>query len=325
MVGYDQIPPTPGVAHERLGQSTEARVAPERAADRLAARGYSEVITYSFIDAEIEEAVNPGVAPVRLANPIASDMAVLRRSLWPGLLNAARQNLAHQRARFKLFELGPQFEADGAGVRQTAVLAGLAVGSRAPEHWDGAGPELDFYDVKGDVEALLQLTGRAAEFRFEPATHPALSPGRTARVLRGVESIGWLGVLHPDLQNRLDMKRNAILFALQVHATFAAAVPAFRTYSKFPSIRRDLAIVVEEKISAATVVNCARAAAGELLQHVIVFDVYRGSGVDSRRKSIGLGLILQDVSRTLTDADADQSMQSVTLRLERELGATIRT
>jgi len=325
MVGYDQIPPTPGTMRERLGRATESAVTPERTADRLAARGYSEVISYSFVDADLEEAVNPGVTPVRLANPIASDMAVLRRSLWPGLMNAARQNLAHQRGRFKLFELGPQFEADGQGVRQTAVLAGLAVGTRGPEHWDGAGPDVDFYDVKGDVESLLDLTGRGAEFRFEAATHPALSTGRTARIVRGTEPVGWLGVLHPDLQNRLDRKRNAVVFALQMNATFAATVPAFRTYSKFPSIRRDLAIVVDEKIPAATVVECARAAAGSLLQHVIVFDVYRGSGVDSSRKSIGLGLILQDDSRTLTDADADQAMQSVTLRLERELRATIRT
>jgi phenylalanyl-tRNA synthetase beta chain len=325
MVGYDQIPSTPGVVRELLGRSPETVVSPERAVDRLAARGYAEVITYSFVDAALEETINPGAQPVTLANPIASDMAVLRGSLWPGLLNAARQNLAHQRGRFKLFELGPQFEAEGPGVRQTAVLAGLAMGSRAPEHWDGAGPEVDFYDVKGDIEALLQLTGAAEEFRFETATHPALSPGRTARIVRNAVPVGWLGALHPDVQGRLDLKRNAVVFALQVAATFAASVPASRGYSKFPSIRRDLAIVVEANVSAATVVDCARAAAGELLQHVIVFDVYRGSGVDSSRKSIGLGLILQDDSRTLTDADADRTMHSVTLRLERELGATIRT
>jgi phenylalanyl-tRNA synthetase beta chain len=325
MVGYDQIPATPGVARERLGRSTETTVRSERVADQLAARGYAEVITYSFVDADLEQALNPGVQPVRLANPIASDMAVLRRSLWPGLLNAARQNLAHQRGRFKLFELGPQFEADGAGVRETSVLAGLAVGSRAPEHWDGAGPEVDFYDVKADLEALLQLTGCAAEFRFEAAAHPALSPGRTARIVRASEPVGWLGVLHPDVQNRLDKKRDAVVFALQTEPTFAARVPSFRSYSKFPTIRRDLAIVVDEEVSAANVLACARTAAGETLQHAIVFDVYRGSGVDSRRKSIGLGLILQDVSRTLTDADADRTMQSVTLRLERELGAKIRT
>jgi phenylalanyl-tRNA synthetase beta chain len=325
MVGYDRIPPTPGTATERLGSSAESVVAADRLADLLMARGYTEVINYSFVDPALEEAVNPGVTSVHLTNPIASDMAVLRRSLWPGLMTAARQNLSHQRQRFKLFELGPQFALDGADVQQTTVLAGLALGSRTPEHWDGTPAPTDFFDVKGDVEALLRLTGRFTEFEFEPATHPALRPGQTARIRLGEATVGWLGALHPDLQNRVDRKRAAVVFALQVDATFAAVIPAFRSYSKFPSIRRDLSIVVDETVSSAALKNAARIGAGSLLQAVIVFDVYRGTGVDSRRKSIGLGLILQDVSRTLTDADADETMRSVTLRLEREFGATIRT
>jgi phenylalanyl-tRNA synthetase beta chain len=325
MVGYDHIPSTPGSATARLGLAGETAVDTDRLADLLIARGYTEAITYTFIDPGLEAAVNPGTEPVELANPIASDMAVLRRSLWPGLINVARLNLSHQRQRFKLFELGPQFLADSNGVKQEIVLAGLVLGSRSPEHWDGLSPNLDFFDVKGDVEALLRLTGRAAEFRFEAATHPALCPGRTARIALGGHTVGWLGSLHPDLQSRVDKKRTAVVFALQVDEAFAAIVPAFRSYSKFPSIRRDLAIVVDEHICADALKSAARAAAGELLQGVVVFDVYRGKGVDSRRKSIGLGLILQDVSRTLTDEDADKTMRSVMLRLEHEFGATIRT
>jgi phenylalanyl-tRNA synthetase beta chain len=328
MVGYDKLPSTPGVGEALLGRSTESAVSAARLCDLLTARGYSEVITYSFIDEALEQAVNPGTTPVRLENPIASDMAVLRRSLWPGLINAARQNLSHQRGRLKLFELGPQFEAEGQGVRETSVVAGLALGSRAPEHWDGGGSDLDFYDVKGDIESLLRLTGRVDELRFEAATHPALSPGRTTRIMLGDARVGWLGALHPSLQSRLDRPQHstssAIAFALQMDA-FAARVPSFRSYSKFPSIRRDLAVVVDEGVTASKLVSAVRASAGDLLQHIVVFDVYRGKGVDSSRKSIGLGLILQDASRTLTDADADRTMASVTLRLESELGATIRT
>jgi phenylalanyl-tRNA synthetase beta chain len=325
MVGYDTIPATPGVQTEHLGVATETRVAPDRLADMLVARGYSEVITYSFVDGEAEEAVNPGTAHVRLANPISSDMAVMRRSLWPGLLGAARHNLQHQRNRLRLFELGPQFAAQSEAVRETTVIAGLAVGPRAPEHWNGATPDVDYFDVKGDVEALLSLTGSLHEFSFEPATHPALSPGRTARIKRGADTAGWLGVVHPDIQRRVDLKRSATVFSLRLEVTFAAAVPAFKRYSKLPSVRRDLAVVVDEKIPAGAVVAAAREVAGALLQHVVIFDVYRGTGVDSRRKSIGLGLILQDVYRTLTDAEADQTVRSITLHLERELGATIRT
>ncbi len=325
MIGYDHIPITPGNATEQLGTATEKVVDPDRALDVLVARGFAEVITYSFIDPELEEAVNPGATQVPLANPIASDMAVLRRSLWPGLIVAARRNLAHQRARFKLMELGPQFTAEAGRVTETAVLAGIAVGERFPEHWDGTAPEIDFFDVKGDLEALFDITGRASEYRFEAATHPALSPGRTARILRGTLPIGWLGALHPTIQERLDRKRAAVVFALQLDHALSASIPSFEPYSKFPFIRRDLAVVVDEQTSADTVTATVRAAAGPLLKRLVIFDVYRGPGVDSRRKSIGLGLILQDTSRTLTDADADKIVQSATLRLERELGATIRT
>ena len=325
MFGYDAIPATPGAVVEQLGLASERTVDTDRVADLLVARGYTEAVTYSFIDPALEALVNPGAASVELANPISSDMAVLRRSLWPGLIDAARLNVAHQRQRLRLFEIGPQFLAATHGVTQTEVVAGLALGARSAEHWDGAGPEVDYFDVKGDVEAMLRLTGAADEFRFEPGAHPALSPGRTARIMRGDLAIGWLGVLHPALQERIDKKRAAVVFALQLESLAQARVPAFRSYSKFPSIRRDLAIVVEDQVSAEALTKAARAAAGDILQQVVVFDVYRGKGVDSRQKSVGLGLILQDSSRTLTDEDADQKMRSVMQRLEREFGATIRS
>ena len=325
MFGYDAIPATPGEAVERLGTASEHIVEPDGVADLLAARGYAEAITYTFIDADLDALVSPGEAPEPLANPIASDMAVLRQSLWPGLIEAARLNVSRQRQRVRLFEVGPQFAAADRGVSQTLVVAGLALGARSVEHWDGASPDVDYFDVKGDVEAVLRLTRATDEFRFEAATHPALSPGRTARILRRDRPVGWLGTLHPELAKRIDKKRMAVVFALQLDALTPAAVPAFERYSKFPSIRRDLAIVVDDAVSADALTRAARAAAGEILREVRVFDVYRGEGVDSRRKSIGLGLILQDASRTLTDEDADQKMRSVMQKLEREFGATIRT
>jgi phenylalanyl-tRNA synthetase beta chain len=326
MVGYDAIPSTPATATETLGDASEKDVPTDRLADLLVARGYSEAITYSFVDPEFDALVHPGRDAIELTNPIASDMGVLRRSLWPGLLGACRLNLSHQRQRLKLFEIGPQFSLTSGRVEQTTVLAGVALGTRDPEHWDGSAPEIDFFDVKGDVEALLLSTGRANEFRFEAATHPALCPGRTARIrARDDETVGWVGALHPDFAGRLDKKRTAVLFALQVEAAFRAEVPTFRRYSRFPAIRRDLAVVVDDDVSADALRLVAQQAAGDLLQRVVVFDVYRGKGVDTRRKSIALGLILQDVSRTLTDEDADKTMRSVILQLERELGATIRT
>jgi phenylalanyl-tRNA synthetase beta chain len=325
MIGYDRIPVTPARAIERLGRATEQTVDADRIADLLVARGFSEVITYGFVDPALEALVNPGSPVVELANPIASDLAVLRRSLWPGLIGAARLNLSRQRSRLKLFEIGQQFApADGA-VAEKSVVAALALGGRSPEHWDSGSAAIDFFDLKGDVEALLRLTGAEQEFRFAPATHPALAPGRAARVLRGERPIGWIGALHPTLQNELDRKRIAVVFALRLDGLSPASVPAFERVSRFPSIRRDLAVVVDDAVTAEALVATARQAAGELLREALVFDVYRGEGVDSRRKSMGLGLILQDASRTLTDEDADRKLRAVMQALEREHGATIRT
>jgi phenylalanyl-tRNA synthetase beta chain len=324
MIGYDVIPTTPASAVEQLGFATETAVDPNRVADLLVARGYSEAVTYSFVDPELDAVIDPDSQAVELANPLASDMAVLRRSLWPGLIGAARLNLSRQRLRVKLFEMGPQFRAVDARVEQTAMVAGLAFGSRLPEHWDGQGPDVDFFDVKGDVEAVLRLSGAAGDFRFEPATHPALTPGRTARIWREERAVGWLGVLHPTLQKQLDKKGAAVVFALQLQALSPARMPAYERHSKYPSIRRDLAVVVDDAVTADALTATARNAAGDLLKQVVVFDVYRGKAVDSRRKSIGLGLILQDASRTLTDQDADQKIRSVIQALEGELGATIR-
>jgi phenylalanyl-tRNA synthetase beta chain len=325
MVGYDAIPPTPARLTERLGGATETVVGSDRLSDLLVARGYSEVVTYSFIDAGLDARVSPQGAGVALANPIASDLAILRQSLWPGLIGVARLNVTHQRPRLRIFEIGPQFAAAGNAVEQTTMVAGLALGGRLPEQWDAARIDLDYFDIKGDVEALLRLTGCRDDFHFEAAVHPALTPGRTARVLRSGRPVGWLGVLHPDLQKRIDKRGVAIVFELELAEAARAAVPAYRRVSKFPSLRRDLAIVVDDAVTADALTRALRRVAGELLRDVVVFDVYRGEGVDSGRKSVGLGLILQDASRTLTDEDADQKMRAVMLALEREFGATIRT
>jgi phenylalanyl-tRNA synthetase beta chain len=325
MHGYDNIPIVPGAGSKELGAASEHRLDEDRIADFLVARGYSEVITYSFVDAGHAEAINPGMSRVTLANPISSDLAVMRRSLWPGLLLTARQNLSRQQLRLRLFEAGRQFHSDGDKVNEIQVLAGLAVGSRWPEHWDAKNEETDFYDVKGDLEALLLATGHIGELRFEAAEHPALKPGQTARVSFGSQAIGWIGVLHPQAQRVYELRSAPVLFALDVEPAFASNVPAIENYSRFPSVRRDLALLVDEEITVNALLECVRAASGETLQSVTVFDIYRGKGIESKRKSVALGLILQGVSRTLTDVDADETVQSVTECLERELGATIRT
>ncbi len=325
MIGYDRIPAIPGQGPAHLGTATELEIDDERLADVLVARGYHEIVTYGFVDRELDQAVSPGIEPLALANPISQDLAVMRTSLWPGLLSAARQNLARQQTRLKLFEIGRQYSpADDGRAVETPMLAGLVSGSRRPEHWDRDKAEADFFDVKADVRALLKLTGDADAFRFEAAVHPALHPGQSARIVRGGEEAGWLGAIHPKLQRDLDLKRSVVLFALRLDVAGRAEVPRFKPYSKFPAVRRDLALVVDENLPAEALLRHAREAAGEVLQRAVIFDVYSGSGIEPGRKSVALGLILQGVSRTLTDADADRTVGAVIERLERELGAKIR-
>jgi len=324
LVGYDNIPAAPEYGVSTLGRASEDEIDGDAFADLLVTRGYAEIISYSFIDAALGDLINPGAPPERLANPISSDLNVMRRSLWPGLLSTAAQNLSRQQERLRLFEIGPQFEVGVEDTTESMVVAGLACGARWPEHWGQTSDEIDFFDVKNDVEALVDLGRRSSELRFLAAEHPALRPGRAARVELGGTEAGWMGELHPVAQRAFDLKKTPILFALRVESLTKALLPAYQSYSKFPSLRRDLAVVVANDVEAERVVACVRDAAGSSLQNVNIFDVYRGPGIDSSRKSIGLGLILQDSYRTLTDEDADRTVAAVVEHLKSELGATIR-
>ena len=324
MTGYDNIPVVAERSPRHVGPSTESIVSEERIADTLCSRGYSEVVTYGFVDEELAAKVSPGANHVRLTNPLSKEMGVMRQSLWPGLLLAAQHNRSRQQARVRLFEIGTQFARGDGGVRERRVLAGLVLGANRPEHWEGGGRDADFFDVKSDMEAILALAGRAADARFDQADHPALAGGQCARVMLGETGVGWLGVLHPRLQGRMGWKRPAILFAMQLERTSRAKIPRYSEYSKFPSLRRDIAVVVDDDVSADRLLDCVRRATGDVLNDVTIFDIYRGKGIDSGRKSVALGLILQDRSRTLTDTEADRVVTSTTRQLEHELKATIR-
>ena len=324
MVGYGKIPAVAERSPRHLGTATESRLDEQRIADALCAREYAEIVTYGFVDEELAGALNPDAKPVRVTNPLSREMGVMRRSLWPGLLVTARENLSRQQSRARLFEIGTQFAPGGDCVRERRVVAGVATGPYRAEHWEGGSREVDIFDVKADVEAIIALTGRSGEAQFEAASHPALADGQSARLRLADEAVGWLGVLHPRVQKYLGLKMPAILFAIQLDPFARAEIPRFQQYSKFPSLRRDIAVVLDEEIPADEIVGCVRKAAGDLLQGATVFDIYRGKGIDSGLKSVALGLILQDRSRTLTVADADRVVATATQRLEQELGATIR-
>ena len=327
MVGFEAIPETDAHVPQRLRRGPEEQ--PDEAAvlGILAARGYQEAVTYAFVDPALQQRLFPGQAGLALANPIASDLAVMRVSLWPGLLKAALENQRRQADRIRLFEHGVRFEAHNGSTREIDTLAALACGPRLPEQW-GVPKKMrtaaDFYDLKGDLAALLAATGEAQSlFTFETGSLPALHPGRAARVLRCGQEVGWMGELHPMLVQQLDFTYPPVLFELAVDA-LAVKRSSYQEISRFPQVRRDLAVVVDESVTLSTLAERVTLAASNLLRGLRVFDVYRGPGLEPGRKSVALGLIFQDISRTLTDDDVERLMASVVANLRESLNARIR-
>jgi len=322
--GYGNI----SVTHASTAVTTEAPSETafdlHRAKLALVARGYQEAITYSFVSPQIARLVDPERQLLTLSNPLSADMSVMRTSLWPGLLQVARQNQARQQERVRIFESGSRFVLDGGALSQDPMLAGLVVGASAPEQWGMKVRPVDFYGIKGDLEAVLALTGEPEAFGFVPAAHPALHPGQTARIERDGQDLGRIGMLHPSLAAELDIIGDAFLFEVSLAGLASGRLPAFRPLSKFPAIRRDLAILVDAKVPYEQVRTCVRDAAGELLRELVLFDVYQGENIDSGLKSLALGLILQASSQTLTDKDVEQTISGVLTKLAGELGARLR-
>ena len=327
--GYDNIP----VSHARSAATTRAPLEMafdlERIRQVLVSRGFYEAVTYSFVSPEQQTLIDPDSAPLALANPLSAELSVMRTSLWPGLLQAARQNLSRQRSRVRLFESGLRFRVEADGLQQDAMLAGLSVGPVAPEQWGEPLRNADFFDLKADVEAVLAASGCAADCDFlapaQASLHPALHPGQCARIERAGRALGWIGTLNPALAAQLDLPRDVQLFELSTAGLGEGSKPAFAPLSKFPSIRRDIAIVVDEALSFAAVRSSVEQGAGDLLRDVLLFDVYIGEKIDSGRKSLALGLILQASSQTLTDQEVESVVARVLTRLAEDVDASLRS
>ena len=317
LYGYERIPARPYAAQLAPAPVPEQRPL-DRARDRLASRGYQEVITYSFVDARLEERLAPGAGAIPLDNPIADTLSLMRTTLWSGLLPTWRYNQQRQRKRVRLFEIGVCFAEVGGEVVETERLALLASGPAAAEQWGLPVRPVDYFDIKADLEAL------AGGLQFERGEHPALHPGQTARVTAGGSAVGWLGVLHPKLVASLDLPEAPVLLELDTAALKSSGLPRPVAPSEFPASRRDLALVLREDIPVAALTGQAREAGGVLLREIGVFDVYRGAGLPNGFKSVALGLIFQDNSRTLTDEEVEAAVQAVAQRLQQRLGATIR-
>jgi len=330
--GYDAIP----VTHARSAAFTRALQEMafdlERARQTLVARGYSEAITYSFVSPEQNawfESAPASSAPLTLANPLSAELSVMRSSLWPGLIQVMRQNLARQQPRVRLFETGLRFLGGAKDLRQTPSVAAVAVGPVVPEQWGQQRRLTDFFDLKADLDALLTQTGRLETLRLAaPASdaeaHPALHPGQSAALLLDEQPIGWIGTLHPLLAQQLELPNAVQLAEIDLAALGVGERPAFEPLSRFPSIRRDLAILVPAELSFEQVRQTVIAAAGDLLKQLVLFDQYQGEHIESGRKSLAFGLILQASSQTLVDAEVDAVVQTVVERLEQSLGARLR-
>ena len=324
LYGYNRLPVR--YPQARLAPQAKAEAAIELPALRrlLVARGYQEAITYSFIDPKLFELFNPGVEPLLLANPISADMAAMRSSLWPGLVKALEHNLNRQQSRVRLFESGLRFVGQLEGLKQEPMLAGIISGSRLPEGWAHGRDGVDFYDVKADVEALLASAGAASSFSFVPGEHAALHPGQTARIEREGRLVGFVGAIHPELAKALGLDQPVFLFELLLSEITQGSMPSFRELSRFPEVRRDLALLVDREVEAEALLANIRDTAGEWLTDLKLFDVYHGKGIDPHRKSLAVGLTWQHPSRTLNDDEVSTTTQNILTSLEQRFNATLR-
>jgi phenylalanyl-tRNA synthetase beta chain len=324
IVGFDAVLEQPKRLPQRFVRRSESLIDERAVLDVLTGRGYQEAINYAFVDPALQQQLFESGAALKLDNPIAADLSVMRVSLWPGLLKSAQENLARQQDRVRLFERGRVFLPEGATVNEQLRVGGVVVGARTPEQWGTARDAADFFDLKADVAALLALAGPSAQFEWREGGPQCLHPGRSATVLRSGAQVGWLGELHPSLRAQRGIAQAVLLFELDISQAITAILPVVAPISRFPQVRRDLSITVPQSTPLSAVRNRVSVAAGSLLRDLTVFDLYQGPGIESTRKSIALGLIFQDNNKTLKDDEADALMTSVAADLSSQLDAKVR-
>lgn len=323
--GYDQLPSEMPKISMEVRLPTELQVSKTRGRELLVDRGYQEAITYSFVDERLQSLIIPEINPIKLANPISADMSVMRTSLWPGLLQALSHNQKRQQARIRLFEFGVKFSRQEDVITEEKIISGLVSGDCFSEQWAVPARKVDFYDIKADVEALLGLLGGSADHVFVAAEHSALHPGQSAAIKScDGKPLGWVGKLHPALEKELGLNGPIYLFEIDAHVLDAAVKPKFVELSKYPSVRRDLAIVVDSGVPASEIQQSIVATSKQYLSTLNLFDVYSGEGIESGRKSLALGLTFQDSSRTLTDQEVDSLISNVLKQLKQDFNATLR-
>lgn len=317
LYGYDNIPAiAPKAALTMLAQS-ESQRSHARVLQSVLARDYQEIVSYAFVDEQSETELCGNDHPVALQNPIASNLAVMRSSLIGGLVGALRYNLNRKSARVRLFEVGACFAKQDGKYVQTQRLSGLAYGSVLSEQWGADARTVDFYDVKADVEALFAPVA----LTFVAAEHPALHPGRSAKIYCDGQFAGWMGELHPKWQR--EMAQAPVWFEIELDVLTKASVPRMSEIAKFLPVRRDLAILVDDSVTVQALTDAMLEARAPHVQEVGLFDVYRGKGVDLGKKSLAFRVLLQDTQKTLTDAEIEPSI-ALLVNVLNKLGAQLR-
>ncbi|WP_063654612.1 phenylalanine--tRNA ligase subunit beta [Aliivibrio fischeri] len=325
--GYNNIPNQAPVAALNMNDHKEANQPLKRVRDLLVDRGYHEAITYSFVEPEQQKLIVPEIEPLILPFPISAEMSAMRLSLWTGLINTVVHNQKRQQPRVRLFESGLRFipeESAENGMRQEMMLAGIIAGTRGEEHWDIATNTVDFFDLKGDLEAVLELTANELAYEFKAAKHPALHPGQTAAIVVGGKEVGFIGTVHPELERKFGLNGRTIMFEIEWDAINTRVIPEAASVSKFPANRRDIAIVADEAIASGDIVAECLASGGELLTSAKLFDVYRGQGVEEGKKSLAIALTLQSVERTLEEADITSAVDAIVAAIGEKFSATLR-
>ena len=322
--GYNRLPVTHIHAKLEIQPRPETDLSIRYLRRHLSARGYREAITYSFIDPQLHKIFDPEQEPVALSNPISADMAVMRTSLLPGLVSAVVHNVNRQQPSVRLFETGLRFIRDESGLRQVPTLAMVSTGPRFEESWASPVDAADFFDVKGDIESVLDLTRRSQQFTFKSTSRPALHPGQTACISREGDVVGFVGALHPSVGAELGLNAPLYLCEIDLAALLEGKIPKYAELSKFPEVRRDLAVVVDKTVSAARLMQDVRMAAGTYITDLRLFDVYTGKGIDPNRKSLALGLTFRDQSRTLGEEDVNVAVGQVIDLLEKNYNAELR-
>ncbi|WP_417501208.1 phenylalanine--tRNA ligase subunit beta [Marinobacter sp.] len=321
--GYNNLPVTEPTGSLGLRVNEEATRPVSAIQNYFVSHGYQEAVTYSFVDPKVQAQVDPEREGIALANPISSDLSVMRTSLWSGLLKTVAYNQNRQQPRIRLFETGLRFLQDDQRIDQQQMLAGVVVGNQYPENWVNGRRTADFFDVKGELEGLFSLLG--VQIDFIASQHPALHPGQAAELLRDGEHVGWLGTLHPQVQKNLELNGTILMFELSLKSVITGYVPNFKEISKFPEVRRDLAIIIGGEVAFADVERVTRKHAGEQLTALRAFDVYEGESLGEGNRSLALSLFWQHPERTLNEDEVHSLFNGVIDALKEELGATLRS